>query len=387
MRRTVVALCAALIAAAPLVAQEDQYLNVNSVQTEDGGYAFYAENSHSIPLHVTVRFSRLTNLNPSVSLPLRRTIEPGAQEVPLLQLTVKDPSKSRGYSISYSYVRGDPEAANHNDDYLYLLPFQHGTKHRVTQGFQGEFSHYGENEYGVDFDMEVGTPVHASRAGRVVEVVESYTRGGRSGNYATHANRILVYHEDGTFSNYAHLKRNGAVVEEGDTIVPGQHIGYSGNTGRSSGPHLHFDVRKPTRNGMQSIPFRFRGEGGEPITPSLNEVYYAYHPGGPEFEEQYGAELAVSDFRDHSKSIRRNGKIDVRTENEDLTYVVYLRNGFAREIDATINFRLRGMRSERSLPIEMTVPATTEVFLTLLRASPNSSSWEFAPQIRYRFAE
>lgn len=386
MKRIALALCAALLAAT-LTAQEDEYLNVNSVQTDEGGYAFYAENRHSIPLHVTVNFSRLTNLKPSVSLPLHKTIQPGAEQTLLLRLQVTDPQQSRGYSISYTYVRGDPEAAQHDDDYLYLFPFEHGTKHRVTQGFHGEFSHRGENEYGVDFDMEVGTPVHAARPGRVVEVEEGYTRGGRSSSYATHANRILVYHSDGTFSNYAHLRPNGAVVEPGQEITAGQHIGFSGNTGRSSGPHLHFDVRRPTRDGMQSIPIRFRGESGTPISPELNEVYYAYHPGGPEFEEQYGSELAISDFEDHREPIRSTGDIDIRTENQDLTYIVYLRNGLNRSIDATVSFRLQGMRSERSLPVELSVPATTEVFLTLLRADPDASSWQFAPRVRYSYAE
>jgi hypothetical protein len=67
---------------------------------------------------------------------------------------------------------------------------------------------------------------------------------------------IIVFHNDGTFSQYAHFKKDGIVVKEGDTLKKGQLIGYSGNTGQSTEPHLHFVVYKPTHNGLESIPFK-----------------------------------------------------------------------------------------------------------------------------------
>ena len=377
-----------LFAGASSLQAQDEFLTVDSEKTEDGGYAIYAENHHMIPLHVNITFPKLSNLRPTAKLPFTKTLEPGQGKQLLFRLKVENPRASRAYSIQYSYSRGDPNTAEHNDNALYLFPYEHGTKHRVTQGFHGRYTHSGQNEYAVDFEMDVGTPVHAARSGLVVEVTENRSTSSTSTRYEQLANRVLVYHKDGSFANYAHLKRNGAAVEAGQRVKAGELIGYSGNTGQSSGPHLHFDVRMPQKNGaMQSIPFRFRGEDGKGVKPTLNGVYYSYHPGKPSFETVYGRDISASDYEGYSKRIKGTGKLDIRTEQEDLTYVVFLRNGFDRSIDATVRFQLRGMKAGTKLPRKLQVPPRTEVFLTVLRADAQASSWRFSPQIRYRFAE
>jgi murein DD-endopeptidase MepM/ murein hydrolase activator NlpD len=58
-----------------------------------------------------------------------------------------------------------------------------------------------------------------------------------------HENWVMVRHDDGTVARYIHLTQNGALVELGDRVVRGQAIGLSGNSGASTGPHLHFDVQ------------------------------------------------------------------------------------------------------------------------------------------------
>lgn len=72
-------------------------------------------------------------------------------------------------------------------------------------------------------------------------------------------NFILIRHEDGTLAHYCHLQQGGVVVKPGQIVNAGQHIGYSGNTGFSSGPHLHLCIFR-TLDGMEreSIPVRFR---------------------------------------------------------------------------------------------------------------------------------
>ncbi|HCJ27992.1 MAG TPA: peptidase M23, partial [Pseudomonas sp.] len=80
-------------------------------------------------------------------------------------------------------------------------------------------------------------------------------QGGRlpdpAGNY------VRIVHDDGTHSAYLHLKRGSVQVKAGQQVKVGTLLGQSGNTGRSTGPHLHFVVQKSYGDSMVSIPFRF----------------------------------------------------------------------------------------------------------------------------------
>ena len=361
---------------------KDEMVRVYGERNENDGYDFYADSSHIIETYLTVDFKRIVNLEPSIELPYTRTLEPGAEEVYLFTLELDDPQKRRGYSISYSFARGDPSEANHDDSHRYLFPFEHGTKHRVTQGYHGEFTHSGENEYALDFDLDRGTPVHAARDGRVVEVKQDSRRGGRTARYGEYANYILVAHDDGSFANYVHLKPGGSVVEPGDRVEAGEHIGYSGNTGRSAGPHLHFDVRVPTEDGrMQSIPTVFRGRKGRKVTVEEERYYYAFHPGGKPFDTVFGSDLKHEDFVDHEKRVSQSRELSFRTEQVDATYIAFVRNGYDRAANVTLNVRGRGVRATADLPLKMQIPAQTERFFTLVRPEPGARRVSYSFQI------
>ncbi|WP_241191139.1 peptidoglycan DD-metalloendopeptidase family protein [Deinococcus psychrotolerans] len=101
----------------------------------------------------------------------------------------------------------------------------------VSSGY-GERNIDGDQEmhYGVDIVVPEGTLVRAARGGRVIESRADFARGWGW--------TIIVDHGDGWKTRYAHLSRNLARV--GDSVVRGQVIGRSGDTGRSTGPHLHF---------------------------------------------------------------------------------------------------------------------------------------------------
>ncbi len=376
------------VAAQSYAGDATDYVEVWGEQQEDNSYRFYARNSHFIPMYISVSFQQLISLAPSVDLPWTGAISPDTDELFLFTL---EPTTTRGrvgYNLVYSFAEGNPETARHNDDHLYLFPFEHGTKHRITQGYNGNFSHFGENQYAVDFNLDEGTPVYAARGGIVVRVKEDSRVGGPTAAYADRGNLIMVAHDDGSFGNYVHLRYRGAEVEVGDRVEAGDLIGYSGNTGISSGPHLHFDVRIPLPTGrMQSIPFLFRGPDGEAVQPQQGAFYYAVHPGKPQFDMVFGDELTDAEFAGYSESIARSNRIEFRTEQYDLTYALFIGNGFEEAIRATVGFNLVNMRAESRLPIEVTIPPRTEIFLTLLRADPAGDRWQYAPTVRYRRVE
>jgi murein DD-endopeptidase MepM/ murein hydrolase activator NlpD len=88
--------------------------------------------------------------------------------------------------------------------------------------------------------MDEGTEVLAARDGVVVKVFQSNTESCLKEECKKFNNFILIYHSDGTIANYSHLLQNGSKVSAGDIVKKGDVIGLSGNTGFSSGPHLHF---------------------------------------------------------------------------------------------------------------------------------------------------
>jgi murein DD-endopeptidase MepM/ murein hydrolase activator NlpD len=127
------------------------------------------------------------------------------------------------------------------DTYTYNLPFEKGTKHRVVQGYGGLFSH--KNIAALDFDMPEGTAVCAAREGIIYGYKDDSDEGGPFSKYKNKANYIIVKHDDGSFGCYWHLKKNGVVVKNG-IVAKGQLIGYSGATGFTLSPHLHFSVKR-----------------------------------------------------------------------------------------------------------------------------------------------
>jgi murein DD-endopeptidase MepM/ murein hydrolase activator NlpD len=98
---------------------------------------------------------------------------------------------------------------------------------------------------GIDFPAESGTAIVAAASGLVVE----------AGWHPQYGKIVEIDHGNGLVSRYAHASQLG--VKEGDLVVRGQHIGAVGTTGRSTGPHLHFEVRL---NGVPQNPVRFLGK-------------------------------------------------------------------------------------------------------------------------------
>lgn len=138
---------------------------------------------------------------------------------------------------------------------VHHLPFRDGYVTRVMQGYHGYISHKEDLAYSFDFRCKDGTPITASKGGRVWAVREDSDRGCNDPSCVDDANYIIIDHGDGTYSEYYHLRQMGAIVEVGERVCQGQVIGLCGSTGYSSGPHLHFALTDVTRH---TVPVRFR---------------------------------------------------------------------------------------------------------------------------------
>ena len=218
---------------------------------------FIIRNAYHGPIEVEISLHKHNNITVEPVLPERFTIKPGKSEK-LFGIRAENLYQNWGYALHYSYVVGDP-ASHHDRNHLYLPPIQPGSVFQVTQGFGGQFSHQDEqNKYAIDIAMPIGTPVHAARSGLVMKVDDDFFKGGADNRaYLSRANTIRVLHDDGSMAVYAHLAVEQARVYPGQRIYAGQLIAHSGNTGFSTGPHLHFSVQ--VNKGMQlvSVPFKF----------------------------------------------------------------------------------------------------------------------------------
>ncbi|HWC58690.1 MAG TPA: M23 family metallopeptidase [Verrucomicrobiae bacterium] len=253
------------------VSTEKTAVKVTAEPGQGGATHFFVKNSELSEVTMTFDFATV-NLKGDVTFPYTATFKPGETEA--FTLSPMDTNLEWQYSYTNYYKMGSSVAQP--DDYVYSLPYAPGTTHKITQGYNGKYSHQGSNKYAIDWQMPEGTPVYAARGGLVVKVKDDSDRGGGDIKYDPYNNYVLIRHDDGTLGHYCHLKKGGVTVHPGQVVKTGDLIAHSGNTGFSSGPHLHFCVfmTKDGRDRM-SIPVKFRNDYGEAITLVEGEKYRA----------------------------------------------------------------------------------------------------------------
>ncbi|MGE4071643.1 MAG: peptidoglycan DD-metalloendopeptidase family protein [Lysobacterales bacterium] len=286
----------------------------------DADKRFSLWNGYGGPIEVLMRFDKVSNVVSEPPLPGSRVI-PSQQYSLILQVQPIDESRGWTYSWSYQYVPGDP-AARPDPDAVYLLPFVEARRLvsleklfqapvaafrnsraltrfmdaswpiraaglalrrmaaafkpaplHVDQGFGGQYSHSEAHSYhAVDIAMDEGTPIRASRAGVVMAVENDfYGAGTNLAKFADRANHIRILHSDGTMAVYAHLALESVIVGIGDRVRAGEQIARSGNTGFSSGPHLHFVIQRNSGGTLVSVPFAFTVDG-QRIEPTQGKM-------------------------------------------------------------------------------------------------------------------
>lgn len=230
------------------------------IENDNGRYLAWADNRLSGPIEVMLHFSRSQNVTGNPALPARATVAAGGSSL-VAVLSAADPSRGGDFELRMDSLPGDPSARPRDVDYL--LPLRQ-PKFRIDQGYGGGFSHKDpQNRYAVDFAADTGTPVLAARDGVVMQVESDFDRAGLNlEKYGGRANFVRILHDDGAMSLYAHLKTEGALVRVGQRVRAGQQIGLSGNTGFTTGPHLHFAVQVNRGMRLESLPFKMTGPAG-----------------------------------------------------------------------------------------------------------------------------
>ncbi|MGG2398523.1 peptidoglycan DD-metalloendopeptidase family protein [Pseudomonas sp. SH1-B] len=217
----------------------------------EAGETLLIRNDLYAPVEIELKLEQVQNAIGAPDKPIRWVLPPRSN-IRLATLTPQDASKPLRYKPKLHYALGDPRLQP--SIHRYPLPWR-GGPFRQTQGANGTYSHFtAKGRYAVDIAMPEGTPIVAARAGMVVKTENQ--QSGRGNNPA--GNFVRILHDDGTMGVYLHLMKGSVSVREGQRVETGSLLARSGNTGNSTGPHLHFVVQRNIGLAVESIPFKFR---------------------------------------------------------------------------------------------------------------------------------
>ena len=228
--------------------------------------SFWFFNGYEGPAELEIRLKLAENVRAEPALPTR-IVMPANAERRLLTLKADNPRESFMYQLAYTLIPGPP-LQRLPEDQDFFPPFPAGRDFPISQGFDGDSTHTdAANRYAVDIVMPIGTPVLAARSGIVMELEDDFHGGKQKQRYLVRVNQIRILHEDGSMAVYAHLQPNSGKVYPGAKVTAGTWLANSGNTGFSSGPHLHFVVQLNVGMALESLPFRFRLPHGGTMIP------------------------------------------------------------------------------------------------------------------------
>ncbi len=258
----------------------DQEVCISRVAGKNGEITLLASSARSDELSVTLRFD-LRNLSAS---PASKRVDhrdgaftiglhPGEKaEVAILRPV--DPVRETRMEFIFWWNWGLATAV-HKPSRPYRVPFPHPVEAKVIQGFAGATSHFDDETHAVDLAVPVGTPVVAAREGKVLEIQNGLSESGNKPCLGA-GNFVLLRHPDGTLALYAHLEKGSVRVGPGQAVSAGELLARSGNTGRSSTPHLHFEVsRRVDGRKKETLPFRFAVHGKGEAAPEFGDTLVA----------------------------------------------------------------------------------------------------------------
>ncbi len=236
-----------------------------------------AENAFFIPVEVKLEIETISGLEYPDAEDDLRWVVPARSQVLLVDLGLLENGDPPMLEYKVGFHPGDP-AATHRPDVPYRVPYAVATDFTVTQAYPDVITHTSpDSYYAVDMAMPIGTDVFAARSGVVFDVASgNFTAGLDPKRDGPKANVVQILHDDGTYAVYAHLNTNTVRVRPGDRVERGQYIADSGNTGFSSGPHLHFAILRNVGMRAESVPFTFEGANSERVKPATGMILTAY---------------------------------------------------------------------------------------------------------------
>ena len=347
----------------------------------NNGFGVYVDNNDIVQYSLKLNLN-LFNYHTNIKNPILKVLPAKTKKILLVKVKRKTNNNAK-FSYKFKSQAGDYNA-KHNENQIYLLPFEHGKKFYLSQGYNGIWSHQGE--FAIDFHMEEGEKIYSARGGIVFNIKEDSKIGGPDRNkFIKHGNKVNVMHDDGTYAKYVHLRYNGVVVENGKRVQRGDLLGYSGNTGWSTEPHLHFAIYKVNSKLKPiTIPTRFLNHDEKIISLKEGLYYYSTHPGKPKYKIKLGRLLKNEFYENYKKNINENKKISIRKEQIDNCFVLFLQNGFTKNYVINLNLNLNNYIPSKNIPIKKTLKPLSEEFGVILCKENNKKDSSFTSKYTFK---
>jgi murein DD-endopeptidase MepM/ murein hydrolase activator NlpD len=244
-------------------------------QPSDAGTDLVIDNQCFCPVEAAVVIEKAVGVVAESDGHARKLIDARSSET-LMRLRVEGNPADSSFGYRYAVVFGNPHA-EHQPPRPYRAPFALAQRFPITQAYPSHRTHGdAASIYAVDIAMPVGSQVFAAREGTVIEVTGKYYEGSTDPGNAARANLIRILHPDGTMAIYAHLQWDTVRVRPGQIVKRGEYIANSGNTGFTTGPHLHFAVQKNNGLALTSVPIEFADSQGRGVTPVEGATLTAY---------------------------------------------------------------------------------------------------------------
>lgn len=237
--------------------------------------ALVAINNGPVAVLVTATFRTRQNIASNKDWPLHADV-PAYARLELARLYPADRAQRYAYEYEYKWSVG-PVLSWQAPGVTYQLPFPKGMSFQITQaeGCLRTSHNSPEGWFAVDIGMPRGTPILAARGGMVFEAVSCHGEGRHDPDYIDRANLVRVMHDDGTIAEYVHLLRDSLKVAVGQPVAAGDCLGLSGNSGFTTGPHLHFGVQQKQGHDFVSMPIDFVTPQRGPFTAYFGELLKA----------------------------------------------------------------------------------------------------------------